>query len=71
MCMNCKGLGNQFEVNRKKIIPNDQLSIEKGGVVPMGEKKSNWVFRQMDVIAKRYNVHSQIPSIKYQMRHWR
>ncbi|MBL6692913.1 MAG: excinuclease ABC subunit UvrA [Flavobacteriaceae bacterium] len=55
MCLNCKGLGNQFEVNRKKIIPNDQLSIEKGGIVPMGEKKSNWVFRQMDVIAKRYN----------------
>jgi len=55
MCLNCKGLGNQFEVSRKKIIPDDSVSIEKGGIAPLGEKKSNWGFRQMEVISKRYN----------------
>jgi excinuclease ABC subunit A len=55
MCLNCKGLGNQFEVSRNKIIPDDSISIEKGGIAPLGEKKSNWGFRQMEVIAKRYN----------------
>ena len=54
MCMNCKGLGNQFEVSRNKIIPDDRLSIEKGGIAPLGEMKSNWGFKQMEVIAKRY-----------------
>lgn len=54
MCLNCKGLGNQFEVSRNKIIPDDGLSIEKGGIAPLGEKKSNWGFKQMEVIAKRY-----------------
>ena len=54
MCLNCKGLGNQFEVSRSKIIPDDRLSIEKGGIAPLGEMKSNWGFKQMEVIAKRY-----------------
>ena len=54
MCLNCKGLGNQFEVSRNKIIPDDRLSIEKGGIAPLGEMKSNWAFKQMEVIAKRY-----------------
>ncbi len=55
MCINCKGLGNQFAVSLKKIIPDDNISIEKGGIAPLGEKKSNWGFRQMEVIAKRFN----------------
>jgi excinuclease ABC subunit A len=55
MCLNCKGLGNQFEVSRNKIIPDDSISIEKGGIAPLGEKKTNWGFRQMEVISKRYN----------------
>jgi excinuclease ABC subunit A len=55
MCLNCKGLGNQFDVSPKKIIPDDSISINKGGIVPLGEKKSNWGFRQMEVIAKRYH----------------
>ncbi|MEK9602974.1 MAG: excinuclease ABC subunit UvrA, partial [Flavobacteriaceae bacterium] len=55
MCLNCKGLGNQFDVSRNKIIPDENLSIDKGGIAPLGEKKSNWGFRQMEVIAKRYN----------------
>tara|TARA_A100001011_G_scaffold251572_2_gene259762 strand:- start:4188 stop:7025 length:2838 start_codon:yes stop_codon:yes gene_type:complete len=55
MCLNCKGLGIQFDVSRKKIIPDNNISINKGGIAPLGEKKSNWGFRQMEVIAKRYN----------------
>ncbi|MDA0936623.1 MAG: excinuclease ABC subunit UvrA [Bacteroidetes bacterium] len=55
MCLNCKGLGNQFELSRNKIIPDEGISIENGGITPLGEKKNNWGFRQMEVIAKRYN----------------
>ena len=55
MCKKCKGLGNQFDINHQKIIPNDNISIENGGIIPLGEKKNNWGYRQMEVIAKRYN----------------
>lgn len=31
-CDNCKGLGYTFEPSVKKIIPNDKLTIEEGGI---------------------------------------
>ena len=55
MCKKCKGLGKQFEVNSKKIIPDHSVSIEKGGIIPLGEKKNTWGYRQMEVIAKRFD----------------
>ena len=54
MCKKCKGLEKQFEVNSKKIIPDHSVSIEKGGIIPLGEKNT-WGYRQMEVIAKRFN----------------
>ena len=55
MCKRCKGLGNQFDISHEKIIPDDTISIDKGGIIPLGEKKNNWGYRQIEVIAKRYN----------------
>ena len=56
MCEKCRGLGNQFDINHEKIIPDDNISINNGGIIPLGEKKNNWGYRQMEVIAKRYNL---------------
>jgi excinuclease ABC subunit A len=39
MCENCKGLGNQQVVNPKKIIPDYSISINNGGIKPLGPKK--------------------------------
>ncbi|WP_034257910.1 excinuclease ABC subunit UvrA [Altibacter lentus] len=55
MCPNCKGLGKLYEVNLDKIVPNKQLSIKQGALAPHGPQKSNWVFKQLELIAERYN----------------
>ena len=54
MCLSCKGIGNLYYVNRNKIIPDDSISISNGGIIPIGEKKNSWVFKQIELIAKRY-----------------
>ncbi len=54
-CQNCNGLGTVNEINRKKIIPNPQLSINKGGFAPIGEYKSSWIFKQLELIAEKFN----------------
>ncbi len=64
MCLECKGIGNQYYVNRKKIIPDDSISIGNGGIIPLGEKKNSWVFKQIELIAKRYKFSLNDP-IKY------
>jgi excinuclease ABC subunit A len=54
MCPNCKGLGELYEVNLDKIIPNPELSINQGAIAPLGAKKQSWMFKQLEVIAERY-----------------
>ena len=54
-CDHCKGLGTVNEINIKKIIPNPKLSINKGGFAPLGEYKSSWMFKQLEIIGEKYD----------------
>ncbi|MBP6758912.1 MAG: excinuclease ABC subunit UvrA, partial [Flavobacterium sp.] len=54
-CDQCKGLGTVNEINLKKIIPNPKLSIKSGGFAPLGEYKSSWIFKQLEIIGEKYN----------------
>ncbi|MCM5664141.1 excinuclease ABC subunit UvrA [Galbibacter mesophilus] len=55
MCPTCSGLGKVHEVNLEKIIPNDKLSIKSGGIAPLGEYKKSWIFKQLEVIAQKFD----------------
>ena len=61
MCPECNGLGHVFEVNEKKIIPNNKLSIKSGGFAPLGNYKKSWAFKQLETIAQRYNFNLDTP----------
>ena len=54
-CENCNGLGVVNEINLKKIVPNPKLSIKAGGFAPLGEMKSSWIFKQLEIIAQKYD----------------
>jgi len=54
MCPDCKGLGLQHKVNLNKIIPDSSLSISQGGISPLGTKKNNWTYKQIETIATCY-----------------
>ncbi|HWR94181.1 MAG TPA: excinuclease ABC subunit UvrA [Flavobacterium sp.] len=54
-CDNCKGIGTVNEINIKKIIPNPKLSIKAGGFAPLGEYKSTWIFKQLEIIGEKFN----------------
>ena len=53
-CTTCNGLGFVQEASLEKIIPDDRLSIKKGGLAPLGEYKNSWIFKQLEIIADRY-----------------
>lgn len=55
MCPTCKGLGELHKVNTSKIVPDPRLSIKQGALAPHGPQKNNWVFKQLELIAERYN----------------
>ena len=54
-CSKCNGLGITNEINYEKVIPNTDISIKNGGIKPLGEEKSSWIFKQLQLIADRYH----------------
>jgi excinuclease ABC subunit A len=55
MCSKCRGLGRLYEVNLEKIVPNKNISIKQGALAPQGPQKQNWIFKQLELIALKYN----------------
>lgn len=55
MCPKCKGLGKLYEVNLHKLVPNPKLSIKQGALAAHGPQKNNWIFKQLELIAERFN----------------
>ena len=55
MCESCNGLGTEYEINIKKLIPDDSISINNGGIAPIGKKDNSWIHRQVELISKYYN----------------
>ena len=47
-CPTCSGLGEVSEADITKIIPNPKLSINKGGLAPLGDHKRTWIFDKLD-----------------------
>jgi excinuclease ABC subunit A len=55
MCETCNGLGTEYELNIKKLIPDESISINNGGIAPIGKKDNSWIHRQVELISKYYN----------------
>jgi excinuclease ABC subunit A len=52
-CTTCNGLGVTYEVNRKIIIPDEKVSINKGGILPIGEARDNYIYKELTALSKR------------------
>jgi excinuclease ABC subunit A len=53
-CPSCDGLGVKSIIDEKSIIPDKKLSINKGGLAPLGEARENWTFLQLRELGKRH-----------------
>jgi len=61
MCPHCKGLGEVYEADMARIIPDDSKSINEVGIVPLGEVRDNLTFKQLRAIAKKYKFSFSTP----------
>ncbi len=53
-CPHCKGLGTVHEINPKTLIPDPEVSINNGGIAPLGEHRNNFLFKQVRALARQY-----------------
>ena len=52
-CPTCNGLGQIEEITKESVIPDDELSISRGGIAPLGEYRDIWIFKKIEAILKR------------------
>ena len=52
-CPKCKGLGYVNEIDMKKVIPDNTLSIYQGAIVPLGKYKNQMIFWQIGAILEK------------------
>lgn len=55
-CTTCNGLGRIPQVDMEKIVPDDSLSIAKGGIAPLGKPKNTLIFWQIEAICEQYDI---------------
>ncbi len=60
-CPTCKGLGTVYQVNMDAIIPDKNLSVKDGAIVPLGEEREAHVFKQVQQVSKKYKINLEKP----------
>jgi excinuclease ABC subunit A len=68
-CPACKGLGTVYQVNMDAVIPDSSLSINEGAIVPLGEERDAYVFRQVQQIAKKNKISLDKPLKDLAVKH--
>ena len=60
-CPHCKGLGKVNQIDLKKVIPDDSMSIHEGGIVPLGKYKNQMIFWQIESLLEKYDQNLKTP----------
>ena len=55
-CPVCKGLGNVYAIDLNLIMPEQTLSINAGGIEPLGEAREASVFTQVKQFARKHKI---------------
>ncbi len=64
-CPCCSGLGVVEEITEESVIPDTSLSILRGAIAPIGEYRELWIFKQLEVLLKPYQVSLSTPIAKF------
>lgn len=54
-CPRCKGLGVINQIDVDKVIPDRDLSIYEGAIIPLGKHKQSMIFWQIAALLERYD----------------
>ncbi|MBQ9465346.1 MAG: excinuclease ABC subunit UvrA [Muribaculaceae bacterium] len=60
-CPRCKGLGYVNLIDRDKVMPDMDVSIRAGGIVPLGKYKNALIFWQIQAICEKYGFSLDTP----------
>jgi excinuclease ABC subunit A len=62
-CPDCTGLGSRLEIDADMVLPNDDLSLDEGAVLPWRRMTStdSWFSKILSAVAEHYRFRTDIP----------
>jgi excinuclease ABC subunit A len=60
-CPECKGFGNALEYSEDVIVPDKDLTLEKGAIEPWSKPAARWWYRQFAKAAKAHGISLKVP----------
>ncbi|MBQ9648953.1 MAG: excinuclease ABC subunit UvrA [Prevotella sp.] len=60
-CPHCKGLGIINQIDLAKVMPDRNLSIYEGGIVPLGKYKNQMIFWQVEAVLRKFGCELKTP----------
>jgi excinuclease ABC subunit A len=60
-CKDCKGLAITNKIDLEAVIPDYNISINDGGLQPLGIERDAWIFNQVKALAKQHKINLNAP----------
>ncbi len=60
-CKTCQGLGEMKDFDRDLVMPDKSLSVNQGGIFPIGKKRQQWLWNQIEAYADKYGIDLDMP----------
>jgi excinuclease ABC subunit A len=60
-CPTCKGLGTVYTIDLQAVIPDREKTVAEGGIVPLGEERDAWIYKQVAQLAKKHKINLKKP----------
>src|SRR5690606_14992876 len=55
-CPQCKGLGVEYQLNMDAVLPDKTLSVQAGGIAPLGEAREAGIWKQASAFARKHKI---------------
>ena len=62
-CPSCTGLGSRLEIDPDMVLPNDELSVDEGAILPWRRMAAteSWFSKILDAVAEHYDFRTDVP----------
>ncbi|MDQ2674826.1 MAG: excinuclease ABC subunit UvrA, partial [Chloroflexota bacterium] len=62
-CPDCTGLGSRLEIDPDLVLPNDELSVDEGAILPWRRMATSdsWFAKILDAVAEHYRFRTDVP----------
>src|SRR5919106_1680020 len=62
-CPDCTGLGSRLEIDPDLVLPNDELSVDDGAILPWRRMATSdsWFSKILDAVAEHYHFRTDVP----------